>query len=81
VILFAPVVLLAGVATRRPLVAMLVASAASGGVEALQALAPVLGRSCSTNDWLSNTVGAALGGVLAAVALRLARASERRRKV
>lgn len=81
VILFVPVVLLAGIATRRPLVALLVATGASVIVEAVQAFAPVLGRSCSTNDWLSNTLGAALGAALAAATLRLARMVERRDKV
>jgi hypothetical protein len=73
VILFAPVLLLAGIATRRPLAALLVASGASAAVEGVQALVPWLGRSCSTIDWSSNTVGASLGAVLAAAALRLAR--------
>lgn len=72
VVLFAPVVLLAGVLTRRPLLALLAASATSAVIEVVQAFATVLGRSCSTNDWLSNTLGAVLGAVLAAVALRLA---------
>lgn len=81
VILFAPVVLLAGIATRRPFVSLLVASGASAAVEAVQAIAPVLGRSCSTNDWFSNTLGAILGAVLAAAALRLARTAEQRHKV
>ena len=75
VILFAPVTLLAGIVTRRPVVALLAASGASAAVEGVQALAPVLGRSCSTNDWLSNTLGAVLGAVLAAAALRIARRS------
>lgn len=81
VILFAQVVLLAGIATRRPLVALLVASGASAIVEMGQAFAPGLGRSCSTNDWLSNTLGASLGAALAAAALLLARTVEQRHKV
>ena len=40
--------------------------------EAVQALVPAIGRSCSTNDWLSNSIGAAIGAALAALALRLA---------
>ncbi len=70
-ILFTPVVLLAGIATRRPLAALLLGSAASALLEVVQASAPMLGRSCSTNDWWSNTLGALLGAVLAAAALRL----------
>lgn len=72
VVLFVPVTLLAGVLTRRPLVVLLAASGASVLVEVLQAFATGLGRSCSTNDWLANTLGALLGAGLAWVALRLA---------
>jgi glycopeptide antibiotics resistance protein len=81
VILFAPIVLLAGIATRRPFVVLLAASGFSAVVEVVQALATVLGRSCSTNDWLSNTLGASLGAVLAAAALLLAGTAEQRNKV
>lgn len=73
VILFVPVVLLLGVLLQRPLLALLMASAGSLLVETVQALAPALGRSCSTDDWFSNTIGAALGAVLAAVALLIDR--------
>ncbi|MBO9553583.1 VanZ family protein [Cellulomonas sp.] len=73
VLLFVPPVLLAAVAVRRPLVALAGGVVGSAVVEALQALVPALGRSCDTNDWLSNTVGALLGAGLALVALRLAR--------
>ncbi|QCC77806.1 VanZ family protein [Nocardioides daphniae] len=71
VILFVPVVLLLGVLLRRPVVALLGASGASLLIEAVQAVVPALGRSCSTNDWVSNTIGAALGALLALVALKL----------
>ncbi|NEE03954.1 VanZ family protein [Phytoactinopolyspora halotolerans] len=81
VILFVPVVLLAGVVTRRPLVMLLAASGASVLVEAVQAFATVLGRSCSSNDWLANTLGACLGAVLAVIALRLARSGRHRHPV
>jgi hypothetical protein len=72
VLLFVAPVLLAGVATRRPLATLLVASGASIGVEVVQALVPAIGRSCDTNDWLSNTIGALIGAGLAWLALRLA---------
>lgn len=72
-VLFVPVVLLAGVLTGRPLTSLVVASGASVLIEVVQAFAPVLGRSCSTDDWLYNTLGAVIGALLAAVALRLAR--------
>jgi len=73
VLLFVPPVLLAAVAFRRPLVALAGGVVGSALVEAMQALVPTLGRSCDTNDWLSNTVGSLLGAALALVALRLAR--------
>lgn len=38
----------------------------SGLIETTQAFATALGRSCSTNDWLSNTLGSALGAAIAA---------------
>lgn len=72
VLLFVAPVLLAAVALRRPLVALLGGVAASALVEVGQALVPALGRSCDTNDWLSNSIGALVGAGLAVVALRLA---------
>ncbi|CAM3658446.1 VanZ family protein [Nocardioides zeicaulis] len=77
VVLFVPAVLLLAVATGRPVLVLLAASLASGLVELVQALVPALGRSCSTNDWLSNTLGAALGAALATLALAVARRSAR----
>ncbi|WP_158564308.1 VanZ family protein [Jiangella anatolica] len=84
VVLFAPLVLFAGVLTSRPVPMLLGAGVLSALIELVQALVPALGRSCSTNDWLSNTLGAALGAALAGVALWLgprlgARATTRRR--
>jgi len=70
VVLFVPPVLLAAVALRRPLAALLGGVVASAFVEAFQALVPALGRSCDTNDWLSNSIGALIGAGLALVALR-----------
>lgn len=71
-VLFVAPVLLAGIASRRPVLALLAGSALSAAVEAVQALVPEIGRSCDTNDWLSNTIGAVVGGVLAIVALGVA---------
>ena len=71
VVLFVPPALLFGVAVRRPLMVLVGASAASALIELIQAIAVALGRSCSTNDWLSNTLGAALGTAIAASALWL----------
>lgn len=73
VVLFVAPVLLAGVATRRPLRVLAAASGLSAVIEAIQALAPALGRSCSTDDWLSNTIGAGVGAALGVLALWLAR--------
>ena len=70
VALFVAPVLLTAVATRRPLLALLAGSGASVLLEAVQALVPAIGRSCDTNDWLSNTLGAVLGAALAWVVLR-----------
>ncbi|WP_157988059.1 VanZ family protein [Jiangella endophytica] len=77
VVLFVAPVLLAGVATRRPFAILLAASVLSAGIEALQAAVPAIGRSCDTGDWLSNTIGAAIGAALAAVALWAARRPQR----
>lgn len=77
--LFVPAVLLLGVSVRRPFLVMSAASAAAALIELLQAFATALGRSCSTNDWLSNTLGAALGALIAASALWLRRSRARPR--
>ncbi|MFE4464271.1 VanZ family protein [Oerskovia sp. NPDC056781] len=73
VILFVPPVLLAAIASRRPLVAFLGGVAGSAAVELVQALLPALGRSCDTNDWLTNSIGAAIGVLLAGAAILAAR--------
>jgi len=72
VVLFVLPVLFAGVASRKPLRMLLAASALSVIIEVFQALVPAIGRSCDTTDWLNNTIGAAIGAVLAIIALRLA---------
>ncbi|MFD6177513.1 MULTISPECIES: VanZ family protein [unclassified Isoptericola] len=69
VVLFVAPVFLAGVALRRPLLAFAGGTVVSALVELVQALVPALGRSCDTDDWLSNTIGAALGAGLAWVAV------------
>ena len=68
-----PLVLFLGAATGRPLTVLAGAVALSAGIEAVQALAPALGRRCDTNDWFMNTVGALLGAVIAVVICRLGR--------
>lgn len=72
VVLFVAPALFAAVATRRPAVVLVAGSGLSVLVETVQAVVPAIGRSCSTNDWLSNTIGVVIGVALAVVALRLA---------
>jgi glycopeptide antibiotics resistance protein len=68
-----PLVLFLGTATNRPLTVLTGAVALSAVVEVVQALAPVLGRRCDTNDWFMNTVGAVLGAIIALVVCALER--------
>lgn len=72
VVLFVPPVLLGVVAAQHPLLALAAGSAGSAAIEATQAIVE-LGRSCDTNDWSANTIGALIGAVLGLCALRLAR--------
>ncbi|WP_033293241.1 VanZ family protein [Amycolatopsis jejuensis] len=76
VALFVPLVFFAALPARRPLLVGLGGTVLSALVEAVQALVPAIGRACDTNDWLMNTLGAALGLLLAygarAVAARFA---------
>ena len=60
-----PLALFASLRFRRPLIVFLAVSALSSLIEILQALTPGLGRICDTNDWFMNTVGAAVGALLA----------------
>lgn len=62
-----PLVLFLGTATNRPLTILTGAVALSAVIEVVQALAPVLGRRCDTDDWAMNTVGAVLGAVIALI--------------
>ncbi|MFZ6993153.1 VanZ family protein [Curtobacterium sp. RRHDQ66] len=71
-----PLVLFLGTATNRPLVVLAGAVALSVAIEVVQALAPVLGRRCDTNDWFMNAVGAVLAALVALVICR----TDRRRR-
>jgi VanZ family protein len=71
-------VLLAGVATRRPVLATLAGSGLSVVVEAVQAAVPAIGRSCDSGDWINNTIGAVIGGALAWLSLTAAARRTRR---
>ncbi len=50
---------------RRPLLVLTAVSGLSALTELTQALIPALGRTCVTDDWFMNTVGAALGPLIA----------------
>jgi hypothetical protein len=78
ILLFVAPVLLAGVATRRPVLAMVAGSGLSVVVEAVQAAVPAIGRSCDSDDWINNTIGAVIGAVLAWLSLVLAARRTRR---
>jgi VanZ family protein len=47
-------------------------SVLSALIETVQALIPAIGRSCTTNERLSNTIGAAIGVLLPVIALHFA---------
>ena len=72
ILLFVAPVLLAGVATRRPVLVMVAGSGLSAIVEVFQAAVPALGRSCASGDWMNNTIGAVIGALLALLSLVLA---------
>ncbi|SMH28216.1 VanZ like family protein [Rathayibacter oskolensis] len=60
-----PLTLFAALRVGRPLPVLAAVSGLSALIELVQALAPALGRSCDTDDWFMNTVGAAIGAALA----------------
>jgi len=72
ILLFVAPVLLASVATRRPVLVMVAGSGLSAMVETFQAVVPALGRSCDSGDWVNNTIGAVIGALLAFLSLVLA---------
>lgn len=76
VALFAPVAYLGALLTRRPGMVAGIAVGASALIEATQGLLPVLGRSCSTGDWVANSIGALLGAGLGWIALSLAKRAD-----
>jgi len=81
VILFIVPVLLVGTATQRPAIAFAIGTLTSVLIEVVQAAIPTLGRSCDTGDWLQNTIGAAVGSLLAVLALYLSRTRARRESI
>jgi len=71
--LLVPVAYLGALATTRPVVIFAAGSLLSALIEALQLLVPALGRACDINDWLTNTLGAGVGALLAGVVLAVFR--------
>ena len=67
-----PFVLFLALALRRAFLALVAGTALSAVIETVQALVPALGRSCDTNDWWMNTLGAGVAALLAAGLLRSA---------
>lgn len=68
-----PLALFASLRFRRPLRTFAAVSGLSALIELTQAFLPALGRSCDTDDWFMNTIGAALGTLVAAGIIALGR--------
>jgi glycopeptide antibiotics resistance protein len=77
IVLFVPAALFGGLATRRPFAIFAAAAGLSAGVETAQAIFAGLGRSCTTSDWMLNTIGAALGTLICIAMIALRRRTER----
>lgn len=71
VALMLPLALYAALRLGRPLRVLATVSALSALVELVQALIPALGRACDTNDWLMNSLGAAMGALFAMVIIAI----------
>jgi hypothetical protein len=78
VALFVPVGLLVTLVTRRLWLGVVLALVLSAGAELVQELLP--GRTASLRDVLANTLGAAIGAAVAAIAVRAARSRAARRE-
>ena len=78
ILMFVPVAFFAAIRWRRPVFAVLGASAFSAVIEVVQALVLGIGRACDTSDWITNTLGAVIGGIVATVALARRRRNGRR---
>ncbi|PPF56425.1 VanZ family protein [Clavibacter michiganensis] len=65
ILLFVPIAFLASLLWRRPLLAILGTVVLSALIDTVQAVALSIGRACDTGDWITNTIGAILGGLLA----------------
>ncbi|MET1043195.1 MAG: VanZ family protein [Microbacteriaceae bacterium] len=71
-VLFVPLALTVTAAIRRGLPAFLVGLGVSAAIELAQWAVPAIGRSCTSTDFIANSVGAALGAALAALGMYLA---------
>lgn len=69
--LFFPLAFYGTLASRHPFVWLLACVGVSAAIEAIQAVAPVIGRACDTNDWLMNTIGSVAGVLVAIVTMAL----------
>jgi hypothetical protein len=72
VLLFVPFALALAVLLKRPVIAFLAGTGASMVIELAQWFVPAIGRSCSSTDWIANTLGAFLGAGFAALGLWVA---------
>jgi VanZ family protein len=70
VALFLPPACFAALASRRPLWTFAAGVGLSAAVETAQAVVTGIGRACDTGDWVMNTVGAAVGVLLAVLVRR-----------
>jgi hypothetical protein len=75
VLLFVPAAVALTVATGRPAFVTGAGAGLSVAVEAVQSLAPGLGRSCQLHDVIANSLGAVAGALLAVLGQRLSEAS------
>lgn len=80
VLLFVPVVFLAGLRSGRPLLMVAAGIGLSAGIEAAQAFVLGIGRACDTSDLLTNAIGSVIGGLLAAASLAIVRSRTARRR-
>jgi VanZ family protein len=82
IVLFLPLTLTLTVLTGRPAPAFLAGLSLSLVIELMQWAVPAIGRSCTSTDWVANSLGAALGAALAALGLwRARRPSSRRQSI
>ena len=77
-VLFGIPAIFAVVATRRPVVVLLVGVGFSALIELAQYWNPWLGRRCDVDDWLANSIGSVVGVLLAVIVVALVLAVQKR---